>query len=381
MLLEFWKGPLQALQADVSVPAVIVHAGVEAPKDALQLLGNRSRMLNMPLSRFLRARGGYGFDLVVFDLLGFSQQDLDAIAVWRATSAGSTAAVVFIADEAMRFRLLRLGLNRNSNVIKRPLDLARLPSLVKHIKHHAANSDDPQARIAHYARAPEHREALKASDSILDDIFSTPDSGAPIAVEDIASRTDVLIGSLGESGLAGWVDAVRMHHSLTYQHCLLVTGTLLAFGHHLEMGQADLQRLALGGLLHDIGKADIPLAILDKPAKLTDEEFRLMQTHPVAGVERLKKVKGATEEMTIFARDHHEYLDGSGYPNGLMADNISDPVRLLTIADIFAALIERRSYKPEMKPERAIQIMLDMEGKLDKQILGSVLPVLRAVKR
>ncbi len=82
----------------------------------------------------------------------------------------------------------------------------------------------------------------------------------------------------------------------------------------------------------------------------------------------------------MFARDHHEYLDGSGYPNGLMADNISDPVRLLTIADIFSALIERRSYKAEMKPERAVQIMLGMEGKLDEQILASVLPVLRSVK-
>ncbi len=372
---------LQALQADVSVPAVLVHAGTEAPKDALQLVGKRSRLLTMPLSRFLLTKGGYGLGLVIIDLLGFSENDLETVAIWRNSRAGASASVVFIVHEAIRPRLIQLGLNRDANLIKRPLDLARLPSLVRHLKDHAASWEGSAAAAAHYAKAPEHAEALKASDSILDDIFSTPEPGAPLAVKDIASRTDVLIGSLGESGLAGWVDAVRLHHSLTYQHCLLVTGTLLAFGHHLEMGAADLQRLALGGLMHDIGKADIPLSILDKPAKLTEEEQVLMRTHPEAGVERLKKVKGATAEMRIFARDHHEYLDGSGYPNGLMADNISDPVRLLTIADIFAALIERRSYKPEMKPERAVQIMLDMEGKLDKQILASVIPVLQAVKR
>ncbi len=334
----------------------------------------------MPLSRFLHTRGEWAFGLVIVDLLNVPDDDLEKVAVWRNSSAGAQASVVFIVDDAVRPKLIKLGLNRHATLIKRPLDLARLPSLVCHLKDHAGSLEASAAAAAHYARAPEHAEALRASDRILDDIFGAPEAGAPLAVKDIASRTDVLIGSLGESGLAGWVDAVRLHHSLTYQHCLLVTGTLLAFGHHLEMGAADLQRLALGGLMHDIGKADIPLSILDKPAKLTPEELALMRTHPEAGVERLKRVKGATSEMRIFARDHHEYLDGSGYPNGLMAESISDPVRLLTIADIFAALIERRSYKPEMKPERAVQIMLGMEGKLDKQILASVLPVLQAVK-
>ena len=369
--------PLQELEG---APTVLVHAGWQAPSDALKLVGKRARLLTMPLTRFLATRGGYGFGLVIVDLLNFTDNDLETVAIWRNSSAGAQASVVFIVDDATRPRLIKLGLNRNASLIKRPLDLARLPSLVRHLKDHAGSREGLAGAAAHYARAPEHAEALRASDGILDDIFGMPEAGAPLAVKDIASRTDVLIGSLGESGLAGWVDAVRLHHSLTYQHCLLVTGTLLAFGHHLEMGASDLQRLALGGLMHDIGKADIPLSILDKPARLTDEEQALMRTHPEAGVERLKRVKGATSEMRIFARDHHEYLDGSGYPNGLMAENISDPVRLLTIADIFAALIERRSYKPEMKPERALQIMLGMEGKLDKQILASVLPVLQAVK-
>ncbi len=357
-----------------------MHAGWYPPKDALKLVGKGARLLTMPLNRFLLTRGAHGLGLVILDLLNFTDYDLETVAVWRNSTAGAQASLVFIVDDVSRAKIIALGLTRSANLIKRPLDLARLPSLVRHLKDNVVDWRVSDAAVAHYAKAPEHAEALRASDAILDDIFGMPEAGTPLAVKDIASRTDVLIGSLGESGLAGWVDAVRLHHSLTYQHCLLVTGTLLAFGHHLEMSTHDLRRLALGGLLHDIGKADIPLSILDKPAKLTEEEQTLMRTHPEAGVERLKKVRGATAEMRIFARDHHEYLDGSGYPNGLMADNISDPVRLLTIADIFAALIERRSYKPEMKPERAVQIMLGMEGKLDKLILASVLPVLRSVK-
>ncbi len=271
---------MQALQEHVSVPTVLVHAGWQAPKDALKLVGKRARLLTMPLNRFLLTRGGHGLGLVIIDLQNFADNDLEAVAIWRNSSAGANASVVFIVNDVMRPKLIQLGLSRNANLIKRPLDLARLPSLVRHLKEHAASWEGSADAAAHYARSPEHAEALKASDSILDDIFGIQEAGVPLAVKDITSRTDVLIGSLGESGLAGWVDAVRLHHSLTYQHCLLVTGTLLAFGHHLEMGAADLQRLALGGLMHDIGKADIPLSILDKPAKLTEEEQVLMRTHP-----------------------------------------------------------------------------------------------------
>lgn len=368
------------MHSSAASAAVIVHAGWQAPKDALHLLGPAARPAPMRMSRFVATRG-YGCGVVIFDLAGFTENDLEAIAVWRGTTAGAAAAVVFIADDAMRVLVIRAGLNRGANVIKRPLDIARLPSLLKHIKPRAANGDDAGGpTFDHYLRAPEHAEALRASDGILDSIFGGLDDPSSLDAASIAERSNVLVESLGESGVAGWVDAVRAHHNLTYQHCLLVTGTLLAFGHHLKLAAADLQRLAVGGLMHDIGKADIPLAILDKPAALTPEELAVMRGHPEAGAKRLERMKGATAQLTAFARDHHEYLDGSGYPNGLTAQGISDPVRLLTIADIFAALIERRSYKPEMRAEKAIRIMQDMKGRIDGEIFAMVLPVLEKVK-
>jgi putative nucleotidyltransferase with HDIG domain len=358
--------------------AVIVYATWEAPKDALHLLALEVKPKRMHLTRFLATRG-FGCSIVIFDTAGFTEQDLEAIAVWRGTTAGAAASVVFIVEDVMRARLIQVGLHRFANVIKRPLDVARLPALVRHLKGSVAMGDGEPPAFEHYARAPEHAEALRASDGILDSIFGGLSDTGRIDAADIANRSNLIVESLGESGVSGWVDAVRAHHNRTYQHCLLVTGTLLAFGHHLGLAAADMQRLAVGGLLHDIGKADIPLAILDKPAALTPEEFEVMRGHPTAGVKRLSRVKGSTEELVAFTRDHHEYLDGSGYPHGLMAESISDPVRLLTIADIFAALIERRSYKPEMPAAKAIEIMQTMKGKLDPDIFKSVLPVMQKV--
>ena len=106
------------------------------------------------------------------------------------------------------------------------------------------------------------------------------------------------------------------------------------------MTKADVERLYLAAMFHDIGKAKIPLAILDKPGRLDPDERALVESHPAAGYDVLKSNAGISPEILDAVRHHHEYLDGSGYPDGLCAESISDLVRILTISDIFAALIE-----------------------------------------
>jgi len=358
----------------------VVHAGRAAPRDVLHQLRGFGRLEPVRLSAFMSARGA-GAPLAVLDMADCADADVDTVAAWRGSAAGAAATVIFIADEAMRHQLLHRGLNRAANVVKRPLAEAGLADMVRHLAAHALRSEAAgRPVLKHIAMAPAHREALQASDDLLDGIFAGAADPGQIDLERIVGGADVIVDSLGEGGIADWVAAVRMHHNRTYQHCLLVTGTLLAFGHHFRLGQADLRRLAVGGLLHDLGKADIPISILDKPAALDEEELAIMRTHPEAGIRRLANVPGATAEVATYIRDHHELLDGSGYPNGLSAASISDPVRLLTIADIFSALIERRSYKPEMPTEKAIAILDGMKGKIDPDIFKSVIPVLREVK-
>jgi putative nucleotidyltransferase with HDIG domain len=202
-------------------------------------------------------------------------------------------------------------------------------------------------------------------------MFSAVLSGKPINVMGVKDAGSRIADSIAEDGLSSWIEAVRRHHEATYQHCLLVTGVAIDFGLSLGLAKKDIERLHSAAMFHDIGKARIPLAILDKPGRLDDEERALIQTHPAAGWEVLKGSIGISPEILDAVRHHHEYLDGSGYPDALCAASISDIVRMLTISDIFAALIERRTYKPTMPREEAYEIVQGMHGKLEMPLVAA----------
>lgn len=218
---------------------------------------------------------------------------------------------------------------------------------------------------------PDAREAATAGAAALASMFSAVLSGRPVDIggaKDAASR---IADSVAEGGLAGWLETVRRHHEGTYQHCLLVTGIAVDFGLSLGVPKTDVERLYLAAMFHDIGKASIPLAILDKPGRLDDQERALIEAHPADGYDALKGNAGISPEILDAVRHHHEYLDGSGYPDALCAGSISDIVRILTISDIFAALIEHRHYKPAMPREQAYEIIQSMQGKLERPLVAA----------
>ncbi|MCH8239928.1 MAG: HD domain-containing protein, partial [Proteobacteria bacterium] len=124
-------------------------------------------------------------------------------------------------------------------------------------------------------------------------------------------------------------------------------------------------------LLHDIGKVRIPLSILDKPGALSAEERVQINKHPGYGAEILRRDGQFNDEVVDITLHHHELLDGSGYPDGLSGDQITDPVRIITVVDIYSALIDNRAYRDAVTPGEAYQILLDMGAKLDRDILGA----------
>ncbi len=219
---------------------------------------------------------------------------------------------------------------------------------------------------------------IGAGVAALHEIFESALAGGPVDAKAIDKASDEVVGTIDEQGLARWVEVVRKHHSQTYQHCLLVTGVAVGFARQLGFSRADKHRLASAALLHDIGKAKIPLDILEKQGPLDRAETVLMREHPLLGLEVLQSSPGLQPEMIDMVVHHHEYLDGSGYPHGLQAQSISDLVRAITISDIYGALIERRSYKPPLAPNEAYEILLNMGDKLDKDLVREFRTIARA---
>jgi putative nucleotidyltransferase with HDIG domain len=213
------------------------------------------------------------------------------------------------------------------------------------------------------------REAATAGAIAIRSMFSAVLSGKPIDVSQAKGAGSRIADNIAQGGLSSCLEAIRRHHEGTYQHCLLVTGIAVDFGLRLGAGKPDIERLYSAAIFHDIGKAKIPLAVLDKPGRLDVQERALIETHPAAGYEVLKGHPGISPEILDAVRHHHEYLDGSGYPDALCGASISDIVRILTISDIFAALIERRQYKPTMPREQAYEILQSMEGKLERPLV------------
>jgi putative nucleotidyltransferase with HDIG domain len=214
-------------------------------------------------------------------------------------------------------------------------------------------------------------EAASAGASAISSMFSAAKRGRPIDVKGTQNAAGKISDHIADDGLSGWLQTVRLHYEGTYQHCLLVTGIAVDFGLLLGLTKADICRLHSAAMFHDIGKAKIPFAVLDKPEQLDTREQALIQTHPVAGYDILQGTTGISFEVLDAVRHHHEYLDGSGYPDGLCARNIADVVRILTIADIFAALIEYRSYKRCMSREEAYEIIRSMRGKLEGPLVAA----------
>jgi putative nucleotidyltransferase with HDIG domain len=226
-----------------------------------------------------------------------------------------------------------------------------------------------QIEIAEKAAAQSDLTEITDSAAAFASMFSAVQAGKPINLSDAKSATSHIIGGITQNGLGPWLDDVRRYHEGTFQHCLLVTGVAVGFALNVGFAAADVERLGIAATLHDIGKARIPLSILDKPGRLDPAEEEIMRRHPVIGYDLLKDIPDIGADILDGVRHHHEYLDGSGYPDGLKAPEISDLVRLLTISDIFAALIESRPYRPSMSRESAYKILCDMDGKLELSLV------------
>jgi putative nucleotidyltransferase with HDIG domain len=214
--------------------------------------------------------------------------------------------------------------------------------------------------------------AVESAGRLLSSLFSAVSEDRTISGIEIRNGAALLAKSLGEVDLAPWLDTVRDHHEGTFQHCLLVSATAAAYARAYMTGE-QAQTLIAAAILHDIGKADIPVHILDKAGGLTPEEFAVIARHPVTAFDRLRSW-GVPAAVLRAVRGHHEALDGSGYPDKLSGDRIDLVTRVLTVCDVYAALSEARSYRPPLPREEAIAVLVEMalRGQLDYPVVSNL---------
>jgi putative two-component system response regulator len=174
-----------------------------------------------------------------------------------------------------------------------------------------------------------------------------------------------------EGVLLSLAKVVEQRDSHTAGHCERLAFTAVALGVAMGLDSSDLLTLYLGGYLHDVGKVGMPDSILFKPGPLTEEEWRVMRTHPVRG-ETICKPLETFRPVLPLIRSHHERMDGTGYPDGLAGDRFPLLARVIQTVDIYDALTSPRSYKEAYPRIRALEILEEetARGWRDPQVTG-----------
>lgn len=157
---------------------------------------------------------------------------------------------------------------------------------------------------------------------------------------------------------------IKSMDNYTYSHCVNVAVISIILGISLNLPKKKLTYLCIGALIHDIGKSFIPKEILQKPGKLTPEEFEVIQCHPRYGYEFLGSSFNLSSHIKLIVLQHHERFDGLGYPEGIIGNKVSYLARIVSIADVYDALTSDRPYKRAMCPSDALEYLMSNAGTL-----------------
>lgn len=245
----------------------------------------------------------------------------------------------------------------------------RYSALIKSI------SDQVNAHVeAQWQFMPDsQRLALETTLSSFNSIADLIADGEALPYSDMQKSCESLVSAVQEGSYKELLKGVRGHDNYTYVHSLRVATFLSLFGDHLGVKGNDMNILATGGVLHDVGKMVIPHQVLNKPGRLNDDELVVMRSHVTESISFLENTHGIPRGVAIIAAQHHEKVDGSGYPYGLKGGELNELARMAAIIDVFSALTDRRSYKEPMSPVDAIDIMENKmgPGHLDQHFLTS----------
>lgn len=183
--------------------------------------------------------------------------------------------------------------------------------------------------------------------------------GCPLDFQLIKELSGSIFKEIDQSSsIIECLNEIKSADEYTYTHCVNVAFYSMLTAKWMNLPEETIKEIVQAALLHDIGKTKIPCNILNKKGKLTTEEFELMKEHPRFGYEMLKDVEEIGDDILKAVLQHHERIDGSGYPNQLKAEEISLYTKIITVADVFDAMTQDRVYKKKVSPFESFQMFL-----------------------
>ena len=227
-------------------------------------------------------------------------------------------------------------------------------------------------RLAKVAMAAELRQAAqlcRRSREAVSSMFSEARMGRALDAERCLPLVDDITQSVFRNpGALVSLARLKTQDDYTYMHSVAVCALMVALGHQMGLDDAACRDAGMAGLLHDLGKAVMPLDILNKQAKLTNEEFAVIRTHPVRGWQLLHDGQGASEGAMDVCLHHHERMDGRGYPHRLPGDQLSTLARMGAVCDVYDAITSNRPYKAGWDPAHSIAQMASWKGHFDDAV-------------
>jgi HD-GYP domain-containing protein (c-di-GMP phosphodiesterase class II) len=208
--------------------------------------------------------------------------------------------------------------------------------------------------------APRARQVFTSSEDTLGKFLTDIKSGRVPQIESVKSSVDDMVDSMISNPDAMlWIARLREEHLTTYNHGVKVGLYMVALGRHLGFPRKELANLGLIGMLADVGKTRLPRALLEKPGMLSPAEYLIAKEHVRLGLDALKETSQLPIEVELGISQHHERMDGSGYPKGLKGSDISIYGRMAAIADCFSALITPRPYANPQAPQEALMSLYE----------------------
>jgi putative nucleotidyltransferase with HDIG domain len=254
--------------------------------------------------------------------------------------------------------------------------LPREPSTAQVEPKMATQATDSMAKVERVAMGDELKRAGKIvskSKRAVTAMFNEARMGKALDAEQAMPLVEEISGSVSRNpGAIISLARLKDKDEYTYMHSVAVCALMIALARQLGLSEAETRDAGLAGLLHDVGKMMIPDKVLNKPGKLTDDEFTLVKNHPLEGHKLLLEGKNINAVTLDVCLHHHEKIDGSGYPHRLKADQISLFAKMGAVCDVYDAITSNRPYKNGWNPAESISRMTEWsKGHFDEHVFRS----------